>query len=814
MFITKGHEAKSGLDPGERTLFPLKIGSKTISDILNRYTEVDIDYIEMMFAESSEDSPVYVSTREIPCASMLRCPNAKHFNASQCWHLINNVADIKQEGYTKNITKLFEYKSVPQNDNGYLEFYEDFKSFKFKPIYKGFFSAMETWKFSKSKHKQIRVLDGNTVRISDKVNPRYLKGCDSKNPQLLRDVKDPYVVTGFLYKHTHWGARLCNIINHYQSDSDITYPINETDLEKFQVGFKFETDYILQNRLYKYYPPKKGEFYYFAKNLWSRICAFICGHQDPLFKKQRNKNFDSGMTNVLNERQKVSPNHKKRIERFLEILTTIDGIFTQRYISIREEHWDWVKYDLFVLYHIDILLGDEFLDDCLSKKALSVYTRFKQLKQIRKHFKMLAHREKLSEWTTYLQEIDPRNEFRNAYWLGAWEHFARKAEAIREKGLKDNINGLTEYVELISYLSQTRCCGTPPPICKLQARIKYLETITKPVEPYESHHIDFLNSVVHKYLQGLPKWYFTGLATKARLNITNSACLEVTRVNGGTEACIADIITENSQGCKAFLRDLDTGKIQDPEPLTIENEHGIGTYIFFLCLDIVLKTSRTELQKLEICIVNEPAKNRVVTKGPAALKIVLDVVSKICAYPLSRIPSSSSGMSKGSHGWEFWKGFFTTNEDMIFDVDKKSSPIQIGTSGKVKLEKVYKDVFAYCTDFIEATDSFEFDICRVLITNWMNSCGIPRLLKGIVLSICVQPRTILFLDKGNFYSGETTFIPHRGKNYKSVKSTKGIPMGDPMTKVAQHLSNIIAREISCNKHTHYNTIVGMLNRMI
>jgi hypothetical protein len=62
-----------------------------------------------------------------------------------------------------------------------------------------------------------------------------------------------------------------------------------------------------------------------------------------------------------------------------------------------------------------------------------------------------------------------------------------------------------------------------------------------------------------------------------------------------------------------------------------------------------------------------------VTKGRIALKVVLDLVNKLCSEVLKKaFPSSYSGMAQSDHPWRLYNSFFTKEfEDLIFSVYHK-----------------------------------------------------------------------------------------------------------------------------------------------
>jgi hypothetical protein len=203
-------------------------------------------------------------------------------------------------------------------------------------------------------------------------------------------------------------------------------------------------------------------------------------------------------------------------------------------------------------------------------------------------------------------------------------------------------------------LSQTRAAGTPPPAVVLKSKRKFLRTVQQDSEeltPVQEHLIQrSLTALASK----LPEEVFTGLKTKSRVSVTGSACAEATRAEGGTYEALLVLVTSREDMIP--VRDFDTGKVLTYKSASLFES--AGEALFHCCLDEVLRTTPEELRKVQLTTVKEPGKARTVTKGPAALKVVLDTVSKICSWPLKKLESSASGMGKSHHGWNLFCDLF------------------------------------------------------------------------------------------------------------------------------------------------------------
>jgi hypothetical protein len=454
------------------------------------------------------------------------------------------------------------------------------------------------------------------------------------------------------------------------------------------------------------------------------------------------------------------------------MLKTVDGIFLQRYLCYPEEAWTWDRFDLFTLGNISFLLGDEFLDGVLSQKAIDIHTSYSQLKASRKWFKEASHRGNLEHALDNMGDTPSHwcRQFANVWRRAATEEGPRRA-----------------YV--VGMLSQTRGCGTPPPLVLLQSKVKFLTTISqeKPAEHPSARAIRL--AALEEVLSGLDDSAFTGLGTKARVTVSTSASWEKTRNEGGTIEAAREILASLPVGEQVPIRDLDTGRIETYRDR--DKFDSTGEVVFWLALDHTLRTPPDLLRQAFLTMVKEPGKARSVTKARACLKIVLDLVNKLVSGPLEKgIRSSTSGMGKANHGWNLFCRLMSDElKDMVFAREsREENPYE----GYVEITDTFKALYTSSTDFKEATDQLSHTVARDLGEAWMIKCGIPRLLRGIVCGTCFQPREVFFYADGVLNTLGTA-RPEYGRNVRSVLLLVGVLMGDPLTKVVLHLVNVIAR---------------------
>jgi len=364
------------------------------------------------------------------------------------------------------------------------------------------------------------------------------------------------------------------------------------------------------------------------------------------------------------------------------------------------------------------------------------------------------------------------------FWLRTWVPIYRESMSVE---------GTVWQVAIRSTLSQTRGMGTPPPLVVYQSKAKFLTLISAEPEKLSEETESLARIGLRNAIASFPDHIFSGLLTKARITLTTSACWEKTRQEGGSLQAVGDIVDSMKNGRKAKIIDLwDCKLISEKSGDEIE----IGEYIFWRCLEEVLTSPPEEVSKVWAIVVKEPGKGRTVTKGMVSLKIVLDVISKICSYPLKKVPTSKSGMSMDAHGWNLFQDCFQYQDVVFSQIRDGSSPVQRSLEGIDT--RTYEDAFAECTDFENATDFMHHEIAWIFAKTWMDKCGIPHVLQRIVKKATFSERYVYFRRSGIF-SEIGTSIPGTIDGYVMLK--RGVMMGDPLTKALLHLTNISSRSL-------------------
>jgi hypothetical protein len=448
-------------------------------------------------------------------------------------------------------------------------------------------------------------------------------------------------------------------------------------------------------------------------------------------------------------------------------------------MAVPEERWTWHKYDLFTLKNISAMIGDEFFDGEVSVEYHNIVTRYSELKKLRKRFKDLSNRNQLEEFLSDRREqviATPR-------WLNDWLPIWKYTRSFKKPFCLAQVDGI---------LSQTRAAGTPPDLVKMQSKRKFITTVSESPPPLTGSEKAIIRAALATLDESIDQSVFTGLDTKARVTVTISSCWEKTQEEGGTIQAISEIVHLGAIGKTVPKRDLFSGAIVGDVSYTPEDT---GTYIFWACLDEVLKSNPDEINMAALVMVSEPGKARTVTKSTAALKIVLDVVNKICSWPLTKIKSSASGMSKASHAWNSFKDSFTESGKEI-NFDPLSEKIEVMPDGERVKTTTFRDVFLSSTDYEEATDAMNHEVATMISRYWMKKCGIPPILQMIVLRSCYKPRPIVFEARGPMAAyGEKYELPSPFANPNFIMLRRGVLMGDPLTKPVLHLVNILVRTV-------------------
>lgn len=609
-----------------------------------------------------------------------------------------------------------------------------------------------------------KLIDGSNIRDFAKVGLEY---------------SNPWPV----WASTIWcgvmGKKLPDIAVHFESSPKINmpapvailrglFPSGKLPKKRFTFATRpFEEQSLLIRRktywgaeLYRIRKDGNSQESDWADTLIKKLNAFLKGKPNPSWNKKLTEKLYNGKDRCI----------KTRGFRFQEILKSCDGMFIQEWVSMPEEVWDWQRFDRTILKNLNFLLEDGFLDGEMPLEALTHKTNYAYLKDARNSIKShrLARNLQAEAFDWELLPPDIR-------------YLQRLDESLGKGRGTDQTRSLGTGI-------QNRGMGNPPPIMKLQSKKKFIDTVTSESKPLTTTEKQLLFAGLEKARDSIPTEAFTGLTTKASLGIKATACWEKTKQSGGTIEAISEIVRGAHEGKVYRKTNLTTG--QHEEVCSIADST-VGEYVFWACLDTILHIDPILLRRAFLAVISDPGKARSITKAMAALKIVLDVISHICVWPLHKVESSRSGVSEESHAWNLFADMFHgSGKEVFFEQDNREEEKFFGGGGSTTT--TWKDAYAYCSDMICATDSAHHEVGGILGNFWMTHCGLPPVLRAVVNMTCFKPREVYFEASGCFEDmGEPTEL----EGVRKILTTKGIFMGDPLTKVILHLINILATHI-------------------
>jgi hypothetical protein len=611
---------------------------------------------------------------------------------------------------------------------------------------------------------QIVVWQGDSQRLQDRI-PADLLGkrwSGSKRGSNFDQIGSFEVKCDVLSNHTHWGFALNQLIKKRG-------PIHDSFI--YDANGEINGDHEVVSQ----------QLSSFAKLLWKRIKALLRGDNDPVWEKRKLP--DLG---VIFEDPGILADKTMRAQRFIELLKTVDGIFTSRYIAFPEEVWNWTKYDLFTINSISHLIGDEFFDRVLSEglgtSILSTKTSYENLKDYKKSAKLYLHSQSVKQGNPEWPEQAPYG------WLSSFHKVVRHVSNFKPGGKQANA---------ISYLCQTRCAGQPPKFVQLKSKMKTLLAFNVKPDALKPGVPQIIHVAVEKICSELPDEAVTGLATKAAVTASSNSCWEKTRAEDGTVEAIKDIILGYKSGDHIPMYDLNTMEHWYVSP----DDISMGTYIFWASWKVCLSMDPDELNSVMLAQAVEPGKARTVTKGRACMKIVLDVINHLCSWPMAKgMRSSSSGMIAAHHAWNTFKAFYETDHvKTFFDVVES---VNTDEDKSCRVDIKYKDIYSSSTDYKMATDYFHHEVGNILASSWMRRVGLPKALVGFVHRLCLCPRWVYFTANGPLNKvGEPSPVSENIFR-RRIRLHQGILMGDPLTKILLHLLNASVRvvaENSCNQ---------------
>jgi hypothetical protein len=166
-----------------------------------------------------------------------------------------------------------------------------------------------------------------------------------------------------------------------------------------------------------------------------------------------------------------------------------------------------------------------------------------------------------------------------------------------------------------------------------------------------------------------------------------------------------------------------------------------------------------------ISLVAELGKYRTITVSSLQHAILLHPLSHMGLTLLEAFPSSESGIGAANHAWNFFKRLSHKNPSASFIFNK-----DIETS-------------VMSTDWSQATDYCDPYIAGAMLNRFLTKMGVPLWYTQTALFALTGPRQVETLDRN-------------GCPTEKFYTSRGVLMGDPVTKVVLHLHHLVGRRIA------------------
>jgi len=436
---------------------------------------------------------------------------------------------------------------------------------------------------------------------------------------------------------------------------------------------------------------------------------------------------------------------RQGVNKLRQILATCDGLIMQLVLSFFETDFlTWERLDQVTNCLLTQLLPDYFRGDTADLSQLST---FEKVKKLRKAIKMAGFNP-----SSDVGEIEIPQEL---------SFFRAICNMIGDSKAPLNM-------DRVMTLCQTRASGVPPRTVFLKTQRKLREVLTTPpsmerwnaVAFYVGQGVDQLHTDIMQSMSETDRERFLSRCLdRAKISLSDSGEFFTKTAEGGKLEATRKVLSSLKE-----IKEIDletgsyTGKI-----LCKENSN-VGDMIFHWACDQFKdrkKIYEHNVMSVRISLVAELGKYRGITVSHLAHSVLLHVASHVLLEYLKEYPSSRSGISAANHAWNFFKLLSHKNPTANFIFGDKDS-------------------YVFSTDWEQATDYCDHAVAQGMINRIMHRLGFPTWYRQTVCFALCAPRQVEFVDE------ET----HQLEMYYS---TRGVLMGDPVTKVILHLYHIVTR---------------------
>jgi hypothetical protein len=437
------------------------------------------------------------------------------------------------------------------------------------------------------------------------------------------------------------------------------------------------------------------------------------------------------------------------VQKLRNILATVDGLLMQVTLAFpgSSDFQSWKRID-----QIQAGLIANLLDDYFKESDPNRVTIFEKIKSLRGDIK-----EKGFNPTQNLSQV----------------HVPRELSAIRVAC--SLVQGKTPLSHLqVMILSQTRASGVPPPVVYDRTIAKTKAILTTPAsrDLYEQIKGPLAEATDHLYGDLLTRLgtgeqreqFFETVMKKSKISLSDSGEFFTSSNVGGKLERARAVLQTNPEISEINLH---TGK---PSGVILTTDSPIGERLFHWACGRFIDRSKVyenNSMSCRISLVAELGKYRTITVSTLQHALLLHPFSHMGLEILRVFPSSESGIGAANHAWNFFKRLSHKNPSasFIFNEDIESSVVS--------------------TDWESATDYCDPLIAGAMLNRMCFRLGVPKWYRETMLFALTAPRQVETLDRD-------------GVPTEKFYTSRGVLMGDPVTKFVLHLHHLVGSRIAGN----------------
>jgi hypothetical protein len=432
---------------------------------------------------------------------------------------------------------------------------------------------------------------------------------------------------------------------------------------------------------------------------------------------------------------------REGLNKLRQVLATVDGLLMQMTLCMFDtEFLTWNRLDQVTNSMICQLIPDYF-----RKEDSNVLSTFEKVKKLRKAIKE----------TGFNPSKTPRE-------IVVPQELSFFQAIINSIG--DCETPIT--IDRIMILSQTRASGVPPRTVFFKTMKKLREVLTTPPDPtvynncryYVDRAIDQLHDDVCRSIgEERRSKIFSKIVEAAKVSMSDSGEF-FTKSNEGGKIEAARKVLEGNPRIKEI--NLHTGR-ETGKVLSKDNTN-VGNLLFHWACGLFQDRSRIyerNLMSVRVSLVAELGKYRGITVSHLAHSVLLHIASHCLLEYLRQIPSDGSGVGAANHAWNFFQSISHKNPAAAFIFGDKDS-------------------YVFSSDWEDATNYCDHTVAQAIINRLMDNLGFPAWYRQTVCFALCAPRQVEFLDEDKILDVYYT--------------TRGVLMGDPVTKVVLHCYHHVA----------------------